>query len=213
MTAPARSAAALAACLLLVAGCARDDVEAIRGTLDAYRAALAARNGEAAAALVDRTTLAYYDRVRRLALGAEAARLRGAPPGLLLQVLTLRLDAGDRALTGADGRAVLALLVAGGRTGRVQDAPLEEVVVEGDRARGLQHLPGGVALPWQFVREGGRWRVSLSAQLERAEAMLARLVARSSLDNEQFVLKVLQRRLGHPVPQRVWRPRAAGAMP
>lgn len=213
MTATARAAAVLAACLLLVAGCARDDTARVRATLDAYRDALATRDGEAAAALVDGATLAYYDRVRRLALTADASRLRGAPVGLLLQVLTLRLDAGERRLAGGDGATALALLVAQGRAGRVRQAPLQAVTVDGDRAQGVQRLAGGVELRWRFVRERGRWRVSLVEPLRRAEAMLERLMARVSLDNEQFALRVLERRLGHRVPERVWHPLAAGVTP
>jgi hypothetical protein len=192
------------------------DVAGVKAAHEKYRQALLAKDGAAAAAAVDRETVAYYGRMRELALDADAATVKKQSVVDKLMILRLRQQVGRAAIEGMDGAKLLAYGVEKGwiDSSSVQQAELGAVTVEGDSAAAELKLGGRVAPPeysWRFKREGGVWRVSLMPLLRMAEPAIQQAVKQSGLDDDAFVLAILEKVSGQPVPETVWQPlRPAG---
>jgi hypothetical protein len=184
---------------------------AVREAYDRYAKALLAKDGRAAAAAVDRATIAYYGRVRDLALDGDATTVRKAPAVDKIVILRLRHQVGREAVERMDGAGVLAFGVENGwiDAGSVRNAKLGAVRVEGDSASGDLEVGGRVApreFAWQFRREDGAWRISLVPTLRNAEPVLRQAAKQSGLDEDDFVLAVLEKVSDRPVPATIWDP-------
>lgn len=209
-----RLSAGLCIAALALGGCALEhgggDEAEIRETFDRYQKALANRDGDTAAELVNAATIATYEDSRKAALVATPDQLRAQPMTARLQVLTLRLLLDAARLADMDGAEIMAWLVAQGwnaGAGRHDDARLGAMRIEGDRAQ-AEYLIGGKLTPlrWTFTREDGRWRLDLAALMPYASQGLATFTQRTSMTEDDFLMKVLERRGGHPVSEDIWQP-------
>lgn len=205
---------AVTALACVAGGCAggsgADDAAAIRATFAAYHAALAARDGRRVLALVDRGTVAWYDEARKLALYAPPERLRALPLTQRLQVLMLRHLLDYRTVSQMTGGDVLRYLV---EQGWASGAPpgdragLAQLRIEGDRARAVLNVrERATPIVWGFRREDGRWKIDLTSVLPLAARTMAIVVDRSGLTEDEFLLKVLERRTGRPATEVIWSP-------
>jgi hypothetical protein len=191
------------------------DAKAIRAVFETYQDALLRQDGDAAAAVVDAATLDYYDQARKLALSAPAEHVRRLPITERIQVLTIRhlfdFDTASR----LDGRGVFRFFVNEGWAGgsrRSRESSIGEVAIEGDQAQGV-HLVRGEATPmrWLFRREDRAWKLSLKGMLPLADQAIAEAVRKTSLTEDEFVLKVIEKRTLRAVSDRVWQPLGVSA--
>ncbi len=210
----ALAALAIVVAVLAHAGCTLEpsggDEARIRATFERYQAALEARDGATAAELVNAATIASYEESRKAALAATPEQVRGLPMTARLQVLTLRqlLDAGR--LADMEGGEVMAWLVEQGwnvSAGKHDDARLGGVRIDGDRAQ-AQYVIGDKLTPllWNFTREGGKWRLDLASLMPYATQGLAKFTQMTSMSEDDFLMKVIERRGGRPVSEDIWQP-------
>lgn len=186
------------------------DVDAVRAAFENYHAALARRDGKAAATAVDSTTLAYYDEARRMAVTAPPDRVHALPLTQRMQVLTLRHLLDYESLQKMDGAAVLAYLVSEGWStgpGGQRGARLGAVTVSDDVARAQYEIRGEpTPLVWTFVREHGDWKLNLSSMMPLAEQGIAQVVQRTGLSEDDFIIRIIEGRTGRPVTADLWAP-------
>ena len=213
----ARHARALLALLLLLATPARADDPAaeVSAAFERYKAALAARDGAAAVALVTPASHAHHERVRDLALRAPRAEVEALPLTDRLLVFRLRHEfTADelRPLSGAD-------LV---RTG-VEEAwssprtmqPLSVAAVETDGAGAAVATAtrAGESVPGRLLfRPGGPagWRLDL-VELARGsdtalQAALEFRAGRAGVDLDTAVRWSIEDTSGYLVDKDLWAP-------
>lgn len=187
-----------------------------RQAFQRYREALLAKDGPAAAAAVDRETLAYYARMRDLALAGDAGTIRRLPVVDKLIVVRLRHEVGRATVERMDGAGLFAFGVERGwiDPASVRNAVVGSIRVDGDSATGEMKIDGRTAPPsvaWRFKREGGSWRFCLMPLVKLAEPSFRKVVEQSGLDENVFVLAVVGKVSGRPVPDGIWAPlRARG---
>lgn len=152
------------------------EVTAIEATWMEWTAAVAANDNVQRAELVADSTLAYYDRLRDLALTAPETELRGE--SLKDQLTVYELRAGRvpvDVLRTAEGRQLYLELL---NTSVVVQQATKEFSPPDVRAADVRLLPNGVSafsrlvgpggassFQMRFEREDGRWRVDVSPLL------------------------------------------------
>ncbi len=209
------AAIALAAALFSAApkpGPASDEGQ-IRGCFAEYQQALSARNGRAAAALMDAATVGYYGRVRALALQADAAQVRKLPVLDKLMVLRLRSGVPLEKLRAMNAEDVLVLGVDQGWVGASGgDNALGSIQVARPEARAdlmVRGKPSG--LQFVFRLEGGKWKLDLMGLLAAAAPAFAAAAAQSRMSEDAFVVRVLEMATGAKLPPGIWdAPQPAG---
>jgi hypothetical protein len=201
------AAAAPPAAAAAAAAAVDDDAAAVR-SVEAYQAALVKRDGPAAAALVDRGTVDYYQRMRDLAVSGPAHMIK--PLGLLdkLMVIRMRHQIPLAKLKVMDGRTALAFAVTQGWVGDdVAKVEAGAVAITGARAS-VSFVVGGQPTPIKLGlwRENTGWRIDLVSLFRMSEAVFRQQQQTSGKSEDDFVL-MLVRRLSHkPVRATIWNP-------
>jgi hypothetical protein len=210
---PSRGGAAVAE--QAVAGQAAPEQEApeaaagVRAAFAAYKSAATAGDGDGAAALVDRATLAYYGRALEQARTAPPDAVRALPPLDKLVVLSIRHRVAPERLAALDGRGLVALGVADGWIGREGTAHLElgAVSVNGDVATAPVRADGQPApFAITFRREDGGWRVDLTSVHAATAQALDAALAQRGMDADRFIEAALAQATGRPVSPQIWDP-------
>jgi hypothetical protein len=208
---PGRIAAvvvALAIALPAAAAPAGDDAKAVKSTFKAYQTALVKRDGAGAAAVVDRGTIAYYQRVRDLAVAGKADEVKKLPLLDKLMVVRMRHQVPLAQLKAMDGKAAFAFGVSQGWVGdnvaKVGAGPVE---IKGDRAS-LTFMVGGEPTPAKlgFQREGNAWRVDLVSLFQLSGAGFKKHQEESEKSEDDFILELIGQLAGKPVPATIWNP-------
>jgi hypothetical protein len=185
------------------------DAEDVRAAFDVYRAALLKNDGDACAAVVDRGTIAYYQRMRNLAVRGTSLQVRKLPIMDKLIVLRMRHQVPLARLEAMDGRAALAHGVTEGWIGKesVGNASLGAVEVRGTRAAAV-FVVEGKPTPFKIRarREPGGWRIDLRSLFEPAEAAFASLREASGRPEDDFIVDLVERLSNKPVPATIWDP-------
>lgn len=165
--------------------------------------------------LLSRSGRAYYPRMRRLALHADASELQRLPVVEQLQVLFLRGMLEPAVLEAMSEPALLLFALGQGFIGadlRASDE-LREVVTRPEEARGRLYKFGLDARPERgfqyFVREDGTWRVDLRGELERLQSDFDAFAARSGLSESEAAFFILEMRLMRKVTPADFTPAAA----
>jgi len=91
----------------------------VRKALEAYVAAVYAKDGDGATKLVSKRTIEYFDRARKLALYASGEKLKTMPMFDQMMVLNLRARVPVDEIDKSDGRALFARGLSEGWTGAV----------------------------------------------------------------------------------------------
>jgi hypothetical protein len=204
--------------LALLAGTARADPGSeVRAQFDRYRAALVARDGAAAVALVTPASLAYHEHLRDLALRAPREQVAALPITDRLMVFRLRHEftaAELRPLSGAD-------LV---RTG-VEEAwsspktlqPITLATVELTAGSAVATpTRAGEPVPMRLVfRPGaGSWQLDLAELARGAEDVLETTLRfraeRAGVDLDTAMRWAIEDTSGHLVDKDLWLPLEGG---
>jgi type II secretory pathway component PulC len=142
-----------------------------------------------------------FRRVRQLAAGANLAELERLPMVEQLLVLLLRGLAGTEESRSLDDREMFMFALDQGLLGaslRSADE-LNEVSISSDSARGRLYKFGLDSRPdaghQYFVRESGRWRVTLEGEYERMQREFSAFVSRTQLPEAEAVFFILEMRL------------------
>jgi hypothetical protein len=207
-----RIAAAVAALALASSAAAAraggDDAKAVKSTFKAYQNALLKKDGPGAAAVVDRGTIAYYQRVRDLAVSGKPDEVKKLPILDKLMVVRMRHQVPLAQLKAMDGKAALAFGVSQGWVGdnvaKVEAGPVE---VTGDRAT-VTFMVGGKPTPVKLAlqREGGAWRIDLVSLFALSSGAFKNRQAESGKSEDDFVLELVGQLAAKPVPATIWNP-------
>jgi hypothetical protein len=183
--------------------------EAVHKAYAKYQLALLSNSSENGAEAVDRGTIAYYQRMRDLALEGSEPVVRALPLMDKIVVLRLRHEVPLSELKAMDGKSTVGYAIRQGWVGKanVGGSDLGDVTVDGNVARGPIVL-GGKASPVQleFRKEEGRWRVSLTSLFAIGQLALSGLQRNSGLDEDAFILQLLGDVSKRPVDASVWKP-------
>nr|MCH9680601.1 hypothetical protein [Deltaproteobacteria bacterium] len=173
-----------------------DAQAAVRATFERYRAALLAKDGATAAALIDEATTAWYERALKLAATAGGTALAEEDASVRLTVYRLRHEFSLEQIERMNGREVVEEAVARGwlSESSVRRVGLATVTVEGDRATTTGLDPIGTP-GFEFRRERGKWRIDLVPVMGSFDTVLEALVERSETGSETAVIVALLEKL------------------
>jgi hypothetical protein len=183
---------------------AGDDAE-IRRVFASYRSAIERADGARAAALLDRDTIEFYDRMHKAALDMPGDEVRARPLVERLTIVAMRAGKSRAQLTAMSTRDVLAAaIVQGSGTATVQGVEISDIVVDGDRASATPRK-GGLALPlrFHFRRESGGWRFDLTQLLAGVDQMLKGQLKGMSEDD---LIRAYVASVGGAVDETMWEP-------
>jgi hypothetical protein len=174
-----------------------------------YKSALARRDGARAAAAVSSNSLAYYDRMRKLALSAPKSELDGLEGTERMLVLGLRHRAPLDLLESGTPEDLLAYAVNAALVSdtAVAKTELGEVTIRGDLARCWIVVDGqptrGVL---QFALEDGEWKFDLEFAMRSSAGLIAALAGQSGMSENEAIFELLSRGSGEPVGPDIWKP-------
>jgi hypothetical protein len=195
---------------VLLLGAATDDSEGVRQGFQAYKRALLAKDGTAAAAAVSANSLKYYDRMRRLALSAPRSEVESLDGTEQLLVLSLRVRAPATLLRSGSPNELIAYAVDGGMISAtsVSRTELGSISVVGTRASASlvvdgQPAPGGVFV---LHNESGAWKFDLEHAASLARGLFQALAEQRGVSQEALILELLSRVSGRTVGPEVWAP-------
>ena len=184
-----------------------------RDVFPRYVAALQARDGDAAAALVTAGSLAREERLRDLALSSPAATVDALPPADRLAVLRLRHEFTADELRPLSGADLVRIAV---EEAWSSPKPLAVLTVTGTQEAGdtavLRVERAGEPVPVRLVlrREAGQWRLDLVELARGSDAALAEALAlravRAGASEDEVIRWVIEDTSGHLVEKDLWRP-------
>lgn len=208
----------VAAGAMLLASTARaHDKVSVRTAFDRYRAAVTARDGTAALAVVTAGSIAHQDRLRELALTAPPAEVAVLPPADRLMVLRLRHEFTAEELRSLTGAELISIAVEEAWSSPKVLAPLTVAEVEqmGEVAT-LRVERAGEPVPMRLLlrREGGSWRLDLVELARGSDGALAETLAfraaRAKVAEDEVVRWVVEDTSGHLVVKDLWVPLEPG---
>ena len=189
----------------------------MRTAFDRYRAAVTARDGAAALALVTAGSIAHQDRLRALALTATPAEVAALPPADRLMVLRLRHEFTAEELRPLTGAELIRIAVEEAWSSPKVLAPLTVAGVEQvGEVTTLRVERAGEPVPMRLLlrREDGSWRLDLVELARGSDAALAETLAfraaRAKVPEEEVVRWVLEDTSGHLVDKDLWVPLEPG---
>jgi hypothetical protein len=211
--APGVPGLALCAALLLAIATApalaAEATAAVGRAFAAYKAALEKGDGARAVSAISSNSLAYYDRMRKLALSASKSELDALEGTERMLVLGLRHQAPPQLLeSGTPGELVAyAVDVALVSDTGVAKTELGEVTIQGEFARCWIVVDGeptrGVL---QFAREEGQWKFDLEFAMQSSAGLIAALALQSGMSENDVIFELLYRGSGKPVGPDIWKP-------
>jgi hypothetical protein len=185
-------------------------IAAVVGALALALPAAAARDGAGAAAVVDRGTIAYYQRMRDLAVAGKADDVKKLPLLDKLMVLRMRHQIPLAQLKAMDGKGAFAFGVSQGWVGdNVAKMGAGPVEITGDRAT-VTFLVGGKPTPAKLAlqREGNAWRIDIVSLFQLSGEAFRKLQQESEKSEDAFMFELLEQISGKPVPATIWNPPA-----
>jgi len=188
---------------------ASDATAAVERSFAAYKSALAERDGIRAALAVSNNSLAYYDRVRKLALSASRSELEKLEGTERMLVLALRHQAPLELLVSGKPEDLVAHAVNAGLVSDIGIAETElgEVTIHGDLARCWIIVDGeptrGVM---QFALEDGGWKFDLEFAMQSSAGLIAALAIQSGMSEDGVIFELLSQGSGKPIGPDIWKP-------
>ena len=204
------------ATVLGAAACAHpgDSADSARQSVSAsyarWAAAVARKDGDAAADQLSASSLRYYDTIRTAALDDDRAALSVRPAVDQLTVLSLRANLPAPLLRTGSPHDVVRAGVTGGvsSAGSSPQEGLGEVAVDGNRASAVLKLAGDEPQSYRigFVREHGAWRFDLTSLLPVGQASLAQVQKAAGISTSTLVETVERDRVGRRRAEQLWTP-------
>ncbi len=193
-----------------------DDGEAVRTAFSAYRAAVLAGDGAAAAGLLSTSTHQYYGEMQQLALHGDAPTVQALSLVDQMQVLLFRLRVPAEQLDELSPKGLVAHSVDEGWIGKDSVLTLApgKVQSEGDVAVLHVFVNGQDAGPaFRFNREPTGWKLDLLPTLQASNATLQLAAKERGVSEDEFMLILMESILGRKVTPDAWTPPRPGERP
>lgn len=193
-----------------------DAEAAVRATFEAYRQALMAGDGEAAASLVDRETEEYYRQLKRLVLegGEEEVRGRSFVDRFLVVAFRHQFVREELAAMELADVIVRAMDIGWINSAAIEQLAVGEVRVDGSeavadaRTRASLEDPSLAAgmdeLEYRFVNEDGQWKFRFSALVASIDGVMRNLAAQLGADEDDLIFTLVESLTGVEVLPEVW---------
>ena len=200
--------------VFLAGGCKKDKADsveqaAVRKCFADYKAALLAEDGAKAKSLVDKGTLEYYGKMKKLALEATATETRKLKVVDKIIVLLQRHMIPIEKLQKMTGEDLFVHGVDQGWIGReaMLSNDIGDVTVNGSSASGV-HIVNGKETPlhWDFRLEDDQWKIDLLPLMPHGEKAVNELIKDSGFSEEDFLFTVIQNLSEKVVLETVWEP-------
>jgi hypothetical protein len=183
--------------------------EAVRQTFAAYKRAILADDGPAAAALLSTGTVEWYGRVWDLTLHGSREEVEGLGTLEKLQVLRFRQRVPADELRAMSPRKLFAYAVRRGWVGKPNIAGTEigAISAAGDTAVAKALFAGkDNGQQYRFVREGGRWLFDQLPTLQAGGEMLTAAAQQRGVTVDAFVQQLVESASGKKVTPDLWQP-------
>lgn len=181
----------------------------VRKLLEAYKAAIYANDGPAAAALASKRTLDYFDEARKLALYASRAELKEKPlfDQMMVLILRARLPVAD--VEASDGKTLFARGVSEGWTGAVaRNFDAGPIAIDGDTAVIMSQpkpwLKGEQDKGFRAYREDGHWKLDVISVASLAVVRMDAQLAKLDPDPQVALVKLTETLLRKKLPADIW---------
>lgn len=193
-----------------------DAEAAVRATFEAYRQALMAGDGEAAASLVDRETGEYYRQLKRLVLegSEEEVRQRTFVDRFLVVAFRHQFSGEELAAMELADVIVRAMEIGWINSVAIEQLAVGAVLIEGSEAvaeartrASLEDpsLAGGMdELEYRFVNEDGEWKFRFSALVTSIDGVMRNLAAQLNADEDDLIFTLVESLTGVEVLPEVW---------
>jgi len=189
------------------------DEEAIRTCFREYQAAIANKDGKAAASLVSKPTLSYFAGILNNALNADEAKVRRLDFYRKMMVLLVRQDLSDTyKASGYSTNAshFFALIIERGWVGQVGAGNLElgKITMDVDVIASAPGILNGQATPAKFVfeRTAGGWKFSLLDVILRVNKLTAEKQKNALVNEDDAILQSLEARTSRLIKKDIWKP-------
>jgi len=184
------------------------DIQAVRATFRAYLKALRDTNGKAAAGLVDRNTLAYYERMKNLALHGKESQVRPLPILDKIVVLRTRHQVPLRLLRTMNTTQYFAHAVRQDWMDSASASRLSPGVVEVTGRRATVYVlrdAKPTPMTFAFSKEAVRWKIDLTSFFAVASAAFKAMVLKGQSQDE-YILSLLETTSGKKPAPTIWQP-------
>ena len=173
------------------------DQTAIKSLWTAYKSAMARRDGATVAGLLSANTIAYYEKIRKLALYAPARRLSSYR--IIDRVLVYQIRHFHRAakVTSMTAREIIAWSIGAGLSSSEAIKAMDIGTIEVSGTVGsapATHNGRRIGWKFKFVRESGKWRLDLMPLLDRGAAAFQRVARQRNLTDEAILTQGLKDR-------------------
>jgi len=192
---------------------AESEESAIRTCFKNYQAAIAKKDGNAAAALISKASLKYFGSILNLALNADESKLRQQGFYRKTMALLVRHEAPDiyQQLGGnTNASRFFALVVSNGWGGEIGSPTLElgKIRKEVDIIASAPAVLNGQETPARFVFELERdgWKFSLLDVIIRVDQLTKEKQKSSSVSEDDAIIQTLEKRSGRTVSKDIWKP-------
>ena len=208
---------ALVTALPLAAG-ADEDQDLIRQAFDTYKAAVLTADGEGAASVVSKRSLAYYGEMQRVALCESAAAVKERPFVDRLLVVHFRHTAPAETLIAMSDPDAFVFAINHGWIGKesVMDTELGAVTLTSEkRARGKTLHFGEPSGSFPFIRQADGWKVNLLRTLRATGKVIEKASGLRALEQsggqEELLFNMTEALSGTRPSEQIWEPVAPAA--
>lgn len=167
----------------------KDEAE-IRAVWANYEKHLQAKQGDELALLLASPAIAYYGRMKRLALTGTPEAVAKAGMLMRLSVYTVRHLATATELKAMDTRKFIAWNVNLGLVSTMGKHKVElvNIRVNGDRAEAAIRAGASTSPPlFDFIREGGAWKIDVVKAVRVMEPLIQSRLSEAGLSEEQIL--------------------------
>ncbi|MGF1631150.1 MAG: hypothetical protein ACFCUT_16880 [Kiloniellaceae bacterium] len=182
----------------------------VEETFLAYKEALLAHRGNAAAELVTEESWEYYRDLADEALTANRARLEGADFTDRVTILMFRLGLTREQLRRLSGRELVAKSIDEGWFSEELTARLRltDYRISGDTARAfaLDQVGKPSTSSLSFQRERGAWRLDLLQAINDSRKVMTLAIAISGMTEEELLFATLEEGTGRRPGPEIWNP-------
>jgi hypothetical protein len=209
-------AGAVVAVVMLLNAPATPPDQAVHRAFAAFKRAVLAGDGPAAAALVSTDTLDWYGKTQDLALHASKDEVQNLGPLEKIQVLAFRQRVPLDELRAMSPPQLVAYSVAHGWMGKkaMERSELGTVTVSDDTAVATLLVDGkDSGQKYHFIRESGRWLFDQLPTLQSSDDTLKAAAAKRGMPIDVLVRTLLESASGQKLTDEIWQPPLPRATP
>ena len=175
----------------------------------AYKESLKKQDGKKALDLINQKSLQYYDSMVKLSVNGSEKEVKKLRMIDRMMVLIIRHKIDGKTLLKMSGKDLFRLYVDKGwlnqdGLGRVD---IGKVTFYGTKASGhVVHKGRPTPLTISFTNDKGKWQIDLTSLLDNTNSAFVMMAKRAKMEENQYVIKVIEASTGQKVSPNIWKP-------